>query len=94
MSPYKNWDTDSLSAYLKARGIESKQAAAETKDSLISQVSSSWYETEDKAQSALGNAKDWILDTWTESSLKTFCDKHNIPGKPLQYTPLFIRKAC
>lgn len=93
VSPYKNWDTDSLAAYLKARGIETKQAAASSKDSLISQVQSSWYETEDKAEGAWGNARDWILDTWTDSSLKSFCDKHNIPVPQPRNRDTLLQKA-
>lgn len=83
VAPYKDWDTEKLSAYLKQKGIETKESAADNKDSLVSQVQSSWYESEDTAQSSWITVKDWILDTWTESQLKTFCDKHGIPGKSL-----------
>ncbi|KAH7039649.1 uncharacterized protein B0I36DRAFT_309028 [Microdochium trichocladiopsis] len=93
VSPYKNWDTDSLAAYLKARGIETKNAAVENKDALVSQVQNSWYETEDKAQSAWSNARDWILDTWTDSSLKAFCDKHNIPVPQPRNRDTLLQKA-
>ncbi|KAI1130500.1 hypothetical protein F5Y10DRAFT_235802 [Nemania abortiva] len=79
VAPYKNWDTDKLSAYLKSKGAETKGAAEANKDSLLSQVQSQWYETEDKAQQAWTDTKDWILDTWTESTLKSFADKHGIP---------------
>lgn len=79
VAPYKNWDTDKLQAYLKAKGIETKDAAASSKDSLVSQVQSSWYETEDKAQTGWTSVKDWILDTWSDSTLKAFADKHDIP---------------
>ena len=80
VSPYKSWDSQKLQAYLKAKGIETKDAAEDTKDSLVSQVQSSWYETEDKAQTAWASVKDWILDTWSDSHLKAFADKHGIPG--------------
>ncbi|KAI1075551.1 hypothetical protein F5B20DRAFT_573370 [Whalleya microplaca] len=79
VAPYKEWDTDKLTAYLKSKGIETKDAAASSKDALVQQVASSWYETEDTAQTSWTSVKDWILDTWTESSLKAFCDKHGIP---------------
>ncbi|KAI0433403.1 hypothetical protein F5Y09DRAFT_73214 [Xylaria sp. FL1042] len=79
VSPYKNWDTDKLTAYLKSKGVETKDAAEANKDSLVSQVRSLWYETEDKAQQAWTETKDWILDTWTGSTLKSFADKHGIP---------------
>lgn len=80
VAPYKNWDTEKLTAYLKSKGIEAKDATEANRDSIISQVQAQWYETEDKAQQAWTNAKDWILDTWTESTLKSFADKHDIPG--------------
>jgi hypothetical protein len=80
VSPYKNWDSEKLTGYLKSKGVETKDAAAANKDSLITQVQSYWYETEDKAQDSWLNVKDWILDTWTDSALKSFADKHGIPG--------------
>lgn len=45
----------------------------------MDQVKGSWYETEDKSQRAWGDVKDWIFDTWTDSQLKSFCDKSGIP---------------
>jgi hypothetical protein len=80
VSPYKSWDTDKLTSYLKQKGVETKDGAESTKDSLLTQVQNAWYDTEDKAQTALGSTKDWILDTWTDSQLKAFADKHGIPG--------------
>lgn len=56
------------------------KGAQKNKDSLLSQVKAHWYETEDAANSAWANARDWILDTWSDSHLKAFCDKHGIPG--------------
>ncbi|KAI2609496.1 uncharacterized protein GGS25DRAFT_520297 [Hypoxylon fragiforme] len=79
VSPYKNWDADQLSSYLKSKGVETKESAKSNKDALVSQMSSAWYETEDKAQTAWTNVQSWILDTWTDSSLKGFADKHGIP---------------
>ncbi|KAJ8120593.1 hypothetical protein ONZ43_g2737 [Nemania bipapillata] len=79
VAPYKNWDTEKLTSYLKSKGTETKGTAEASKDSLISQVQSQWYETEDKAQHAWIDTKDWILDTWSESTLKSFADKHGIP---------------
>ncbi|KAI3332593.1 hypothetical protein F4824DRAFT_491523 [Ustulina deusta] len=79
ISPYKKWDTEQLTAYLKSKGVETKGAAEANKDSLVSQVQAQWYETEDKAQHAWADTKDWILDTWTDSALKSFADKNGIP---------------
>lgn len=81
VSPYNSWDTNQLSSYLQSKGKEAKNEAAASKDSLLSQVKANWYETESNAHSAWLNVKDWILDTWTESQLKAFADKHGIPGK-------------
>ncbi|KAJ4300169.1 hypothetical protein N0V88_002838 [Collariella sp. IMI 366227] len=79
VEPYRSWDTAKLTSYLKHKGVESKDTAEETRDSLIDRVKSSWYESEDKSQHAWINVKDWILDTWTDSQLKAFCDRHGIP---------------
>ncbi|KAI0436750.1 hypothetical protein F4803DRAFT_207365 [Xylaria telfairii] len=79
VAPYKSWDTDTLTSYLKSKGIETKDTATANKDSLVSQAQAQWYETEDKAQQAWTDTKDWILDTWTDSTLKSFADKHGIP---------------
>lgn len=81
ISPYNSWDTAQLSSYLKTKGMETKAGAEANKDSLIQQVKNSWYETEDNAQNAWGSVRDWILDSWTDSQLKAFADKHGIPGK-------------
>jgi len=79
VSPYRNWDSDKLTAYLKQKGVDTKDGAAASKDSLISQVKALWYESEDKAHNAWASTKDWILDSWTDSQLKAFCDHHGIP---------------
>lgn len=84
LTPYNSWDTNQLSSYLQSKGKQAKNEAAASKDSLVSQVKANWYETEGNAQSAWLNVKDWILDTWTESQLKAFADKHGIPGKFIQ----------
>jgi hypothetical protein len=91
ISPYTSWDTEKLSSYLKGKGLETKADAEASKDSLLGQVKSSWYETEDKAQGAWTSTKDWILDTWTDSALKEFCDKNGIPGEQ-EFPPLSV--AC
>ncbi|KAI1437151.1 hypothetical protein GGR50DRAFT_646288 [Xylaria sp. CBS 124048] len=79
VAPYKTWDTDKLVDYLKSKGVDTKGVVKENKDSLVSQVHSNWYEPETKAQQAWSDVKDWILDTWSDSALKAFADKHNIP---------------
>lgn len=92
-TPYKNWDAAQLSEYLKQKGIETKDSAGATKDSLLSQVQSTWYESEDKAQGAWASVKDWILDTWTDSQLKSFCDYHGIPVPQPRQRDTLLQKA-
>ncbi|PQE06449.1 hypothetical protein CJF32_00002159 [Rutstroemia sp. NJR-2017a WRK4] len=78
-SPYNDWDTNQLSSYLKQKGVETKDSAASSKDGLISQVKNYWYEAEDKAEDAWSSVRDWIFDSWTDSQLKAFADRHDIP---------------
>ncbi|WYZ35234.1 hypothetical protein EsH8_I_001510 [Colletotrichum jinshuiense] len=93
VSPYNSWDTDRLQKYLKAKGHETEGAAKANKESLVSQVQSSWYETGDQAQNAYLNVKDWILDSWTDSQLKAFCDKHGIPVPQPRTRDSILQKA-
>ncbi|TVY48247.1 Meiotic sister chromatid recombination protein [Lachnellula occidentalis] len=82
-SPYNDWDANQLGSYLKQKGVETKDAASDTaaanKDGLIAQVKNYWYETEEKAEDSYSSVKDWIFDSWTDSQLKAFADKHGIP---------------
>jgi len=59
----------------------------------VKQVENVWYTTEDKTQSAWGNVKDWILDTWTDSQLKAFCDRHGIPVPQPRTRDTLLQKA-
>ncbi|KAF7545436.1 hypothetical protein G7Z17_g9184 [Cylindrodendrum hubeiense] len=93
VAPYSNWDTADLSAYLQAKGKESQDGAAATRDNLVSQVKDNWYETEEKSYQAWASVKDWILDTWTESQLKAFCDKHDIPVPQPRQRDTLLQKA-
>lgn len=93
VQPYQSWDTKQLADYLKLRGVDTKDAAKASKDSLVSQVQQSWYETEDKAQQGYVGIKDWILDTWTESQLKAFCDHHSIPVPQPRQRDTMLTKA-
>src|SRR5690554_5061530 len=64
ISPYSNWDTTQLKAYLMERSNEATGAAGESKDSLIENVKAYWYETEDRAEDAFTSVKDWIFDRY------------------------------
>jgi hypothetical protein len=93
ITPYKEWDTAKLNEYLQLKGIETKDVVVDTKDSLVSQVEKAWYETEDQAQNAWISVKDWILDSWTESQLKAFCDHHGIPVPQPRKRDTYLQKA-
>lgn len=47
---------------MKQKGIETKDSADANKDGLLAQVKNYWYETEDKAEDAWSNVKDWVFD--------------------------------
>ncbi|AEO55078.1 hypothetical protein MYCTH_2298494 [Thermothelomyces thermophilus ATCC 42464] len=79
VEPYRSWDIQKLTGYLKQKGIEAEESTEDTRESLLARVKGAWYESEEKAQNAWSNTKDWMLDTWTDSQLKAFCDHHGIP---------------
>ncbi|KEZ46739.1 hypothetical protein SAPIO_CDS0015 [Scedosporium apiospermum] len=79
VSPYHDWDAEKLQTFLESKGQEVGQDTKASKDTLIDRVKAAWYETEDNAQQAWTNVKEWIFDTWSDSQLKAFCDKHDIP---------------
>lgn len=79
VTPYNSWDAQSLQNYLKAQGQQTKKGTEKNAKSLAEQVKVYWTETEESANQAYGSVKDWIFDTWTDSQLKAFADKHGIP---------------
>ncbi|KJK83757.1 hypothetical protein H634G_00990 [Metarhizium anisopliae BRIP 53293] len=93
VQPYHSWDTAQLISYLRERGQDFQTATEESKDSLISQVKSNWYESEEAARQSWTNTKEWILDTWSESQLKAFCDEHGIPVPQPRHRDTLLQKA-
>ncbi|KAI9771691.1 MAG: hypothetical protein M1840_001907 [Geoglossum simile] len=77
-SPYTDWDSAQLQQYLKERGFEAQDGAKKSKEALINQVKKHWYETEEQAEDAWGRVADWIFDSWSDSQLQAFLDKHGI----------------
>jgi hypothetical protein len=61
-TPYNDWDSNQLGSFLKQKGVETRDTAAANKDGLIAQVKNYWYETEDKAETAWTDVKEWIFD--------------------------------
>ncbi|KAF2445231.1 hypothetical protein P171DRAFT_473082 [Karstenula rhodostoma CBS 690.94] len=79
VSPYTSWDTQTLTNYLTSKGQQAKKGTDKDAKSLAEQVKVYWTETEESANQAYGSVKDWIFDSWTDSQLKSFADKHGIP---------------
>ncbi|KAF2271820.1 uncharacterized protein EI97DRAFT_470909 [Westerdykella ornata] len=79
VQPYHSWDAKTLQNYLTLKGYQAKEGAEKNKQSLVEQVKQYWTETEESANQAYSNVRDWIFDTWTESQLKAFADRHGIP---------------
>ncbi|OCK92564.1 uncharacterized protein K441DRAFT_662639 [Cenococcum geophilum 1.58] len=79
VNPYHSWDTQQLKSYLSLKGQQAKKGTEKNKDSLIVQVKSYWFGIEDSVSNSYANVRDWIFDSWTDSQLKAFCDRHNIP---------------
>jgi hypothetical protein len=79
VTPYNEWEPAQIQHYLATKGHETSEATKESKNDLIKKVKSSWTESSDSASTAYSNVRDWIFDSWTDSQLKAFCDKHGIP---------------
>jgi len=79
VTPYTSWDAQTLQNYLTLKGQQAKKGTEQDTKSLAEQVKVYWTETEDSANQAYGSVKDWIFDTWSDSQLKAFADKHGIP---------------
>ncbi|KAF8542480.1 hypothetical protein BDD12DRAFT_916238 [Trichophaea hybrida] len=77
---YKNWDAPQLQSYLTDTGKELDKKRKNDKNWLVRQVKSGWHETEKTAETAFESMKDWVFDSWSESQLKAFLDRHGIPN--------------
>jgi hypothetical protein len=63
VAPYNSWDLNQLQKYLSARGEDVKKGTEKNKDSLVSQVKSSWTDTEESTNDAYESVKTWIFDS-------------------------------
>lgn len=91
--PYNSWDTQQLQSYLGSKGHEVKKGTEQNKDSLLASVKTYWHETEDQANNAYNSVKDWIFDTWTDSQLKAFLDRHGIPSPQPRTRDTLLKSA-
>lgn len=67
-SPYNEWDTNRLQAYLQQKGIEMNEKSKDNKNWLVETVKKNWYETENVADDAYETVKSWIFDTYVTST--------------------------
>lgn len=63
VSPYTSWDAQTLTNYLGLKGQQAKKGTEKDAKSLVEQVKVYWTETEDSANQAYGNVREWIFDT-------------------------------
>ncbi|KAL8718061.1 MAG: hypothetical protein Q9225_004769 [Loekoesia sp. 1 TL-2023] len=79
-TPYADWEPAQLQSYLSAKGTDVKKGTESNRQSLISQVQGLWHESAETASNSYNSVKDWIFDGWTDSQLKAFLDRHDIPA--------------
>ena len=72
--PYDQWSEKQLRDWLTETGSDAAEIASAKKDELVNLVQSTY---EDASSPSLA---DWILDSWTDSQLKSFLDYHKIPN--------------
>lgn len=76
---YNDWDAPQLQSYLSDTGKQLDKKQKDNKNWLVENVKNGWHETEKTAETAYGSVREWIFDSWTESQLKAFLDRHGIP---------------
>jgi hypothetical protein len=68
VTPYNSWDAAQLQKYIAQRGEAVQKEAASTQEELVKQVKASWTDTEDGVNEAYSSVRDWIFDTYVNSS--------------------------
>lgn len=71
--PYEQWSESQLRDWLLESGSQAVDIASSKKDDLIALVQQNYEESSDSLVA-------WVLDSWTDSQLKSFLDYHNIPN--------------
>lgn len=71
--PYEQWSEKQLREWLVESGSDAASLAATKKDQLVALVQENYEESSD-------SLVHWVLDSWTDSQLKSFLDYHNIPN--------------
>ncbi|KIV97009.1 hypothetical protein PV10_00818 [Exophiala mesophila] len=83
---YNKWHETELERWLSDHDIpyptpaDRKDLENLVKDNWQTYVVDTAAQVGNQASENYGSVKDWIFDSWTESSLKSFLDHHNIPA--------------
>jgi len=83
---YNKWHETELERWLSDHDVpyptpaDRKDLENLVKDNWQSKVVDTLSSTGQQATDNYGSVKDWIFDSWTESSLKSFLDHHGIPA--------------
>ncbi|KAK5044861.1 hypothetical protein LTR84_010399 [Exophiala bonariae] len=83
---YNKWHETELERWLSDHDVpyptpaDRKDLENLVKDNWQSKVVDPLSSTGQQATDNYGSVKDWIFDSWTESSLKSFLDHHGIPA--------------
>lgn len=85
-SPYNDWDTEELQAYLREKGVEVNEKSKENKNWLVETVKHNWYEAENVAEDAYENVKSWIFDTYVLYPFHTII----VESKLITFTPSLL----
>lgn len=67
VSPYNDWETPQINAYLKGKGQDVQKSAASNKNALLKQLQASWTETADAATESYSSVKDWVFDRYDDA---------------------------
>jgi len=98
-SVYNSWHETELERWLTDHDIP-YPTPADRKD-LEKLVKNNWHakvqapiaDVSDTATDHLSNVKEWIFDSWTESRLKAFLDRHSIPAPQPRKRDTLLRAA-
>lgn len=80
VQPYNSWDANQLQSYLTLKGEQVQKSAQNNRDDLLAQVKQTWSDTEDRVSESYSTVENWIFDTWSDSQLKAFLDRHGYPA--------------
>uniref|UniRef100_A0A093V3Y1 Meiotic sister chromatid recombination protein 1 n=1 Tax=Talaromyces marneffei PM1 TaxID=1077442 RepID=A0A093V3Y1_TALMA len=98
-SVYNSWHETELERWLTDHDIpyptpaDRKDLEKLVKNNWNAKVQAPIADISDTATDYLSNVKEWIFDSWTESRLKAFLDRHSIPAPLPRKRDTLIRAA-